>query len=139
MMTSKANIAKTYAVVVAQACTPHIQDQKAAGIPKGITAIQHSTKIVDTVKPTTAQSYQGTTGSPTGVVNVPKMQQENAKAMLCKALHEIFEVKKTTITPESKDPIEVNAVCFKGRYTLATEVNHAFYKNATRSHDTGHT
>ena len=138
MTTQKANIAKTYAAVVAQAHTPHIQDQKAAGIPKGVTVIQCLTKIVDTVKPATARSYQGTTGSPMGVVNVPKMQQVDAKAMLRKALYEIFDVKPTTITPESKDPIEVNAVCFKGRYTLATQVNHAFYKNTTRSYDTGH-
>ena len=139
MMTQKANIAKTYAAVVAQARTPHIQDQKATGTPKGVTVIQCSTKIVDTVKPTTAQLYQGTTGSPTGVVNVPKMQQEDAKAMLHKALYEIFNIKNTTITPESKDPIEVNAICFKGRYTLATQINHAFYKNTTRSYDTSHT
>ena len=139
MTTSKANIAKTYATVVAQACTPHIQDQKATGTPKGVTVIQRSTKIVNTVKPTTAQSYQGTTGSPTGVVKAPKMQQEDTKAMLCKVLYEIFNVKNTTITPESKDPIKVNAVCFKGRYSLATQVNHIFYKNTTRSHDTGHT
>ena len=139
MMTQKANIAKTYATVVVQACTPHIQNQKAAGTPKGVTVIQRLTKIVDTVKLTTARSYQGTTGSPTGVVNVPKMQQVDAKAMLRKVLYEIFNVKPMTITPESKDPIEVNAVCFKGRYTLATQVNHAFYKNTTRSHDTSHT
>ena len=139
MTMQKANIAKTYAAVVAQARTPHIQDQKAAGTPKGITVIQRSTKIVDTVKPATAWSYQGTTGSPMGAVNVPKMQQEDAKAMLCKALYEIFNVKDTPITPKSKDPIKVNTVCFKGRYTLATQVNHMFYKNTTRSHDTGHT
>ena len=138
MTTSKANIAKTYATVVAQACTPHIPDQKAAGTPKSVTVIQHSTKIVNTVKLTTAQSYQGTTGSPMGVVNVPKMQQEDAKAILRKALYEIFDIKNMMITPESKDPIEVNAVCFKGRYSLATQVNHMFYKNATRSHNTGH-
>ena len=123
MTTLKANTAKTYATVVVQACTPHIQDQKAAGTPKGITVIQCLTKIVDTVKLTTARSYQGTTGSPMGVVNVPKMQQEDAKAMLHKALYEIFDVKPMTITPESKDPIQVNTVCFKGRYTLATQVN----------------
>ena len=70
---------------------------------------------------------------------MPKMQQEDTKAMLRKALYEIFNVKNMMITPESKDPIEVNAVCFKRRYSLATQVNHMFYKNATRSHDTGHT
>ena len=139
MTTQKANIAKIYATVVAQARTPHIQDQKAAGTPKGVTVIQCLTKIVNTVKPTTARLYQGTTGSPTGVVNMPKMQQADAKAMLCKALYEIFNVKDTPITPKSKDPIKVNTVCFKGRYTLATQVNHVFYKNTTRSYDTNHT
>ena len=139
MTALKANIAKTYAAVVVQACTPHIQDQKDAGTPKGITVIQHLTKIVNTVKLTTAWLYQGTTGLPMGVVNAPKMQQEDAKAMLCKALYKIFDVKNMTITPESKDPIEVNAVCFKGRYSLATQVNHMFYKNTTRSYNTGHT
>ena len=113
-MTLKANIAKTYTVVVAQAHTPHIKDQKAAGTPKGITAIQCLTKIVDTVKPTADQSYQGTTGSPTGVVKAPKMQQEDAKAMLHKVLYEIFNIKERMITPEPKDPIKVNVLCFNG-------------------------
>ena len=134
-MTLKANIAKMYAAVVAQARTPHIPDQKAAGTPKGVTVIQCLTKIVDTVKPTTAWLYQGTTGSPMGVVNVPKTQQEDAKAMLCKVLYKIFHVKEKTITPESKDPIEVNALHFSGRHST---VNHRFYK-ITEAHDTGHT
>ena len=75
MTTLKANIAKIYATVVAQACTPHIQDQKAAGTPKGITVIQCLTKIVDTVKLTADQLYQGTTGSPVGVVKVLRLQE----------------------------------------------------------------
>ena len=46
-----------------------------------------------------------------------------------------------TIIPESKDPTEVNALCFNGQHhtvSLATQVNHQFYKVVTKSHDIGH-
>ena len=69
-----------------------------------------------------------------GVVKAPKMQQEDAKAILHKALYEIFDIKNTTITPESKDPIEVNTLRFSGSHST---VNHRFYK-ITEAHNTGH-
>jgi len=55
-------------MVAATRCTPHIQDQKATGRSKGITVTGCLTTEVRVIKPTTDQLYQGTTGSPTGVV-----------------------------------------------------------------------
>ena len=63
------------------------------------------------------------------------MWQEDAKAILCKVLYKIFNIKEKTTTPESKDPIEVNAVCFSGRHST---VNHRFYKLSTKLHNAGH-
>jgi len=66
--------------------------------------------------------------------------QGNTKAMLCKALYKIFNIKEPTIT-EQKDPIEVNALCFAGKYHcygIASQVNHMFYKNSTWPQDKGH-
>jgi len=133
-MTTLVNKTKTYAAVAATRCAPHIQDQKATGRPKGVTAIGRSTTGVGAIKLTTDQSYQGTTGSPMGETKVQKMQpQDEAKAMLHKALYKIFDIKALIVT-KTKDPIEVNALCLSGRnhsYGLASQTNHKFYKKVT--------
>jgi len=121
---------------------PHIQDQKATGRPKGITTTGCSTTGVGAIKPTTDQLYQGTTGSPMGETQAHKKMQSqgNVKSMLCKALYGIFDIKAPIVT-ETKDPIEVNALCFVGKYHhhgIASQVNHMFYKNATWPQDNGH-
>jgi len=115
IMMTLVNNTKTYAVVAATKCAPHIQDQKATGRPKGITATGRSTTGVRAIKPTTDQSYQGTTGSPMGETKVHKktQSQDEAKATLCKALYEIFDIKAPMVT-EPQDPIEVNATCYSG-------------------------
>jgi len=140
-MTTLVNNMKTYATVAATRRAPHIQDQKATGRPKGITATGRSTTGVRAIKPTTDRSYQGTTGSSMGETKVQKMQpQGNAKSMLRKALYEIFNIKAPIVT-ETKDPIKVNALCFAGRYHchgIASQVNHMFYKNLTWPQDNGH-
>jgi len=140
-MMTLANNARTYAVVAATRCTPHIQNQKATGRPKGVTATGCSTTGVGAIKPTTDQSYQGTTGSPMGETKAQKTQpQGDAKTMLRKALYEIFDI-KALIVMEPKDPIEVNALCFVGKYHrhgTASQVNHMFYKNSMRPQDNGH-
>jgi len=134
-MTIHVNNMKTYAAVAATRCAPHIQDQKATGRPKGVTVTGRSTTEVGAIKPTTDQSYQGTTGSPMGETKAQMTQpQGDAKSMLRKALYEIFDIKAPIVT-ETKDPIEVNALCFAGKYYrhgLALQVNHMFYKNSTR-------
>jgi len=113
-MTTLINNTKTYAAVAAMKSAPHIKDQKATGRPKGVTATGRSTTGVGAIKLTKDRSYQGTTGSPMGETKVQKMQsQDEAKAMLRKALYEIFDVKETTVI-EQKDPIEVNATCYSG-------------------------
>ena len=136
-----ANNARTYVTVAAMKSTPHTQDQKATGRPKGVTTTGHLTTEVGAIKPTTDRSYQGTTGSPMGETKVQMMQlQGDAKTMLCKALYEIFDI-KTLIVTEPKDPIKVNALCFAGKYhhhSTASQVNHMFYKNSTRPQDNGH-
>jgi len=140
-MTTLAKDAKTYATVAAMKSVPHIQDQKATGRPKGITVTGHLTTGVRAIKPTTDRSYQGTTGSPIGETKAQKTQpQGDAKTMLCKALYEIFDI-KALIVMKPKDPIEVNALCFAGKYHrhgTASQVNHMFYKNLTRPQDNGH-
>jgi len=141
VMTTLVNNMKTYAVVAATRCAPHIQDQKATGRPKGVTATGCSTTGVGATKLTTDRSYQGTTGSSMGETKVQKTQpQGDTKSMLCKALYEIFDIKAPIVT-ETKDPIEVNALCFMGRYHchgIASQVNHMFYKNSTQPQDNGH-
>jgi len=135
VMTTHVNNTKTYAAVAATRCAPHIQDQKATGRPKGVTVTGRSTTEVGAIKPTTDQSYQGTTGSPMGETKVQTTQpQGDAKSMLRKALYEIFDIKAPIVT-ETKDPIEVNVLCFAGKYYhhgLASQVNHMFYKNLTQ-------
>ena len=87
VMTTPAKDAKTYAAVAAMKSTPHIQDQKATGRPKGVTVTGRSTTEVGAIKPTTDRLYQGTTGSSMGETKVQKTQpQGNAKSMLCKAV-----------------------------------------------------
>jgi len=100
--------------------TPHIQDQQATGRPKGITVTGRSTTGVGAIKPTTDRSYQGTTGSSMGEIKAQKTQpQDEAKAMLRKALYKVFDIKEPTII-EQKDPIEVNATCYSGgRYSTS--------------------
>ena len=141
IMMTLVNNTKTYAVVAATRHTPHIQDQKATGRPKGVTATGRSTTGVGAIKPTTDRSYQETTGSPMGETKVQKMQsQGNAKAMLCKALYKIFNIKALIVT-EPKNPIEVNALCLSGRnhgYGLASQANHKFYKKVMQPQDNGH-
>ena len=127
-MTTLANNARTYAAVAAMKSTPHIQDQKTTGRPKGITATGCSTTEVGAIKPTTDRLYQGTTGSSMGETKAHKKMQPqgNAKSMLRKALYEIFDIKALIVT-EVKDPIEVNALCFAGKYHrhgIASQVNH---------------
>jgi len=133
-MTTLAKDAKTYASVAAMKSAPHIQDQKATGRPKGVTTTGHLTTEVGAIKPTTDQSYQGTTGSSMGETKAQMTQpQGDAKSMLHKALYEIFDIKAPIVT-ETKDPIEVNTLCFAGRYHhhgIASQVNHMFYKNLT--------
>jgi len=141
-MTTLVNNTKTYAAVAATRRAPHIQDQKATGRPKGITATGCSTTGVGAIKPTTDQSYQGTTESSMGETQAhKKMQlQDKAKAMLRKALYKIFDVKEMIVT-EVKDPIKVNALCLSGRnhgYSLASQTNHKFYKKVTWPQDNGH-
>jgi len=140
-MTTLAKDAKTYAAVAAMKSAPHIQDQRATGRPKGIIVIGCLTTGVRAIKPTTDRSYQETTGSSMGETKAQKTQpQGNAKTMLCKALYEIFDI-KALIIMEPKDPIEVNALCFAGKYHrhgIASQVNHRFYKNSTRPQDNGH-
>jgi len=140
-MTTLAKDAKTYAVVAAMKSAPHIQDQRTTGRPKGITVTGRSTTGVGAIKPTKDRSYQETTGSSMGETKAQKAQpQDEAKAMLHKALYEIFDIKAPIVT-ETKDPIEVNALCFAGKYHhhgLASQVNHMFYKNSTRPQDNGH-
>jgi len=141
VMTTLVNNMKTYAVVAAMRCAPHIQNQKATGRPKGITTTGHLTTEVGAIKPTTDQLHQGTTGLPMGVAKVQIMQpQGNAKSKLCKVLYEIFDIKEPIIT-ETKDPIEVNVLCFTGKYHchgIASQVNHKFYKNSMWPQDNGH-
>jgi len=72
-MTTLVNKTKTYAVVAARH-TPHIQDQKATGRPKGVTVTGRLTTGVGAIKPTTDRSYQGTTGSPMGETKAQKTQ-----------------------------------------------------------------
>jgi len=140
-MTTLVNNTRTYAMVAAKKSAPHIQDQRATGRPKGVTVIGRSTTGVRAIKPTTDRSYQGTTGSPMGETKTQKTQpQGDAKSMLRKALYEIFDIKAPIVT-ETKDPIEVNALCFAGKYHchgIASQVNHMFYKNSTRPQDNGH-
>jgi len=140
-MMTLANNARTYAAVAAMKSAPHIQDQKATGRPKGITTTGRLTTEVGAIKPTTDRSYQGTTGSPIGETKVQMMQpQGDAKSMLHKALYEIFDIKALIIT-EPKDPIEVNALCFVGKYHchgIASQVNHMFYKNSMWPQVNGH-
>jgi len=113
-MTTLVNNTKTYAVVAATRCAPHIKDQKATGRPKGVTTTGHSTTGVGAIKPTTDRSYQETTGSSMGETKAQKTQSQNeAKTMLHKALYKIFDIKEPTIM-EQKDPIEVNATCYVG-------------------------
>jgi len=139
-MTTLANNARTYAAAAAMKNAPHIQDQKATGRPKGVTATGRSTTEVRAIKPTTDRSYQETTGSSMGETKAHKKMQSNAKSMLCKTLYEIFNIKAPIIT-EVKDPIKVNTLCFAGKYHrhgIASQVNHMFYKNSTRPQDNGH-
>jgi len=140
-MTTLAKDAKTYAAVAAMKSAPHIQDQRATGRPKGVTVTGHLTTGVRAIKPTTDRSYQGTTGSSMGETKAQKIQpQGDAKSMLRKALYEIFDIKALIVT-ETKDPIEVNALCFVGRYHrhwIASQVNHMFYKNSMWPQDKGH-
>jgi len=140
-MTTLVNNMKTYAVAAATRCAPHIQDQKATGRPKGVITTGHSTTGVRATKLTTDWSYQGTTGSPMGIAKVQITQPPgDAKAMLRKALYEIFDIKAPIVT-ETKDPIKVNALCFVGKYHchgIASQVNHMFYKNLTWPQDNGH-
>jgi len=140
-MMTLANNARTYAVVAAMKSAPHIKDQKATGRPKGVTTTGRSTTGVRAIKLTTDWSYQGTTGSPMGETNAQKTQpQGDAKTMLRKALYEVFDI-KALIVMEPKDPIEVNTLCFAGKYHhhgIASQVNHMFYKNLTRPQDNGH-
>jgi len=119
-MMTLVNNTKTYAAVAATRRTSHIQDQKATGRPKGVTVTGRSTTEVRAIKPTTDQSYQGTTGSSMGETKAQKTQpQDKAKAKLHKALYEIFDVKEPTIM-EQKDPIEVKAICYLGgRYSAS--------------------
>jgi len=128
-------------VVAATRHTPHIQDQKATGRSKGITITGHSTTEVGAIKPTTDRSYQETTGSPMGETKAQTMQpQGNTMSMLRKALYEIFDIKALIVT-EPKDPIEVNALCFAGKYHcygIASQVNHIFYKNSMWPQDNSH-
>jgi len=114
------NNTKTYATIAATRRAPHIQDQKATGRPKGVTATGRSTTGVEAIKLTTDRSYQGTTGSPMGETKAQKTQpQDEAKTMLRKALYKIFDVKEPTIM-EQKDPIEVKAICYLGgRYSAS--------------------
>jgi len=141
VMTTLVNNTKTYATVAATRRTPHIQDQKATGRPKGVTATGHLTTEVRAIKLTTNRLYQGTTGSSMGETKAQKTQpQGDAKSMLCKTLYEIFNIKAPIVT-EPKDPIEVNTLCFAGkyhRYGTASQVNHMFYKNSMRPQDNGH-
>jgi len=120
VMMTLVNNTKIYAAVAATRCTPHIQDQKATGRPKGITVTGRSTTGVGAIKPTINRSYQETTGSPMGETKAQKMQpQDKAKAKLRKALYKIFDVKEPTIIKQ-KDPIEVNAICYLGgRYNTS--------------------
>ena len=114
VMTTLVNNTKTYAAVAAIKSAPHTKDQKATGRPKGIIATGRLTTGVGAIKPTTDQSYQGTTGSSMGETKAQKTQpQDEAKAMLCKALYEIFDIKAPIVT-ETKDPIKVNATCYSG-------------------------
>jgi len=141
VMMTLVNNTKTYAVVAATRHAPHIQDQKATGRPKGITATGRLTTGVGAIKLTTDRSYQGTTGSPMGIAKAQIMQpQGDTKAMLHKALYKIFDIKALNVT-ETKDPIKVNALCFVGKYHhhgIASQVNHMFYKNSMRPQDNGH-
>jgi len=142
VMTTLANNARTYAAVAAMKSAPHIQDQKATGRPKGITTTGRSTTGVGAIKLTTDQSYQGTTGSPMGETKAHKKTQPqgDTKAMLHKALYEIFNI-KALIVMETKDPIKVNALCFAGKYHhhgIASQVNHMFYKSSMQPQDNGH-
>ena len=135
IMATLENNMKTYAVVAATRHVPHTQDQKATGRPKGVTATGRSTTGVGAIKLTKDWSYQGTTGSPMGETKAHKKTQlqGNAKAMLCKALYKIFNIKALIVT-ETKDPIEVNALCLSRRnhgYSLAFQTNHKFYKKVT--------
>jgi len=140
-MTTLANNARTYATVAAIKSAPHIKDQKATGRSKGVTVTGRSTTGVRAIKPTTDRSHQETTGSPMGETKAQKMQsQSDAKTMLRKALYEIFDIKAPIVT-KPENPIEVNAVCYTGkyhRYGIASQVNHMFYKNSMRPQDNGH-
>jgi len=125
-MTTLVNNTKTYAAVAAIKSAPHTKDQKATGRPKGIIATGRLTTGVGAIKPTTDQSYQGTTGSSMGETKAQKTQpQDEAKAKLHKALYKIFDIKEPTIM-EQKDPIKVKAICYLGgRYSasLVTQPN----------------
>jgi len=141
-MMTLANNARAYAAVAAMKSAPHIQDQKATGRPKGVTTTGRLTTEVKAIKPTTDRSYQGTTGSPMGETKVHKKMQPqgDAKSMLRATLYKIFDIKVPIVT-EAKDPIEVNALCFAGKYHhhgIASQVNHMFYKNSTQPQDNGH-
>ena len=86
-MTTLKNNTKTYAMVAAKRCAPHIQNQRATGRSKGVTVTGHLTDRVRAIKLTIDQSHQGTTGLPTGIAKAQMMQPEsNAKTMLCKVL-----------------------------------------------------
>jgi len=142
VMMTLINNMKTYATVAAMKSTPHIQDQKATGRPKGITATGCSTMEVRAIKLTTDWSYQGTTGSSMGETKAHKktQPQDKAKAMLCKALYEIFDIKELIVT-EVKNPIKVNALCFAGKshhYGMGSQVDHQFYRKVMRPQDNGH-
>jgi len=140
-MTTLVNNMKTYATAAATKSAPHIQNQRATGRPKGVTATGCLTTGVGAIKPTTDRPYQGTTGSPMGTAKAHIMQpQGDAKEMLHKALYEIFDIKAPIVT-ETKDPIEVNTLCFAGKYHhygIASQVNHMFYRNSTRPQDNSH-
>ena len=132
VMTTFINNMKTYATVAATRRAPHIQDQKATGRPKGITATGRLTTGVGAIKPTTDWSYQGTTGSPMGETKVQKMQLQNkAKTMLRRALYKVFDVKELMII-EQKDPIEVNAICYSGRQYSASLVTQPIKMSFTK-------
>ena len=126
-------------MVAAMKSAPHIQDQKATGRPKGVTATGRLTTEVRAIKPTTDWSYQGTTGSSMGERKVhKKMQPQNdAKTMLRKALYKVFDVKEPTII-EQKDPIEVNAICYVGGRYSTSIVTQPQMKNMSFTKYGGH-
>ena len=62
---------------------PHIQDQKATGRSKGVTVTGRLTTGVGAIKPTTDQSYQGTTGSSMRETKAQKTRNHKAMQRQC--------------------------------------------------------